>query len=73
MCHLLFLIYGSYDTRQISSPIRAKNKEQRTKIGWDDQEKASPHNQGLYDTIVYLDSIFFNAYNTCDMELQAEF
>lgn len=29
-------------------------------------------NQKLYDTIVYLDSIFFNAYNTCDMELQSE-
>jgi len=32
-----------------------------------------PDDQKLYDTIVYLDSIFFNAYNTCDMELQSEF
>ncbi|HEX2396469.1 MAG TPA: nuclear transport factor 2 family protein, partial [Bacteroidales bacterium] len=32
-----------------------------------------PDNRMLYDTIVYLDSIFFNAYNTCDMELQSEF
>jgi hypothetical protein len=32
-----------------------------------------PDNPKLYDTIVYLDSIFFNAYNTCDMELQSEF
>ena len=27
----------------------------------------------LYQTIVTLDSTFFNAYNTCDMEKQAEF
>jgi hypothetical protein len=32
-----------------------------------------PDNQKLYDTIVYLDSVFFAAYNTCNMELQAEF
>ena len=32
-----------------------------------------PDNKKLYDTIVYLDSVFFNAYNTCNMELQADF
>jgi hypothetical protein len=32
-----------------------------------------PDDQKLYDTIVYLDSIFFNAYNTCDIQLQADF
>ncbi|HLO58164.1 MAG TPA: nuclear transport factor 2 family protein [Bacteroidales bacterium] len=32
-----------------------------------------PDDQKLYDTIVYLDSIFFNAYNTCDIDLQADF
>jgi hypothetical protein len=32
-----------------------------------------PDNQKLYDTIVYLDSVFFDAYNTCNMELQADF
>jgi hypothetical protein len=32
-----------------------------------------PDNKKLYDTIVYLDSIFFNAYNNCNMELQANF
>ena len=32
-----------------------------------------PDNQKLYDTIVYLDSVFFKAYNTCNMELQADF
>ncbi|MBA3674476.1 MAG: nuclear transport factor 2 family protein [Chitinophagaceae bacterium] len=28
-----------------------------------------PDNQKLYDTIVYLDSIFFEAYNTCNLNL----
>ena len=28
-----------------------------------------PDNQELYDTIVYLDSVFFYAYNTCDVNL----
>lgn len=32
-----------------------------------------PVDRKLYDTIVFLDSIFFNAYNTCDMELQSLF
>lgn len=29
-----------------------------------------PDNQKLYDTIVYLDSIFFDAYNTCGVNLE---
>jgi hypothetical protein len=28
-----------------------------------------PDDQKLYDTIVYLDSVFFNAYNTCTVNL----
>ena len=32
-----------------------------------------PDSQELYDQVVKLDSIFFNAYNTCDMDLQAKF
>jgi hypothetical protein len=28
-----------------------------------------PDDKKLYDTIVHLDSIFFNAYNTCDINL----
>jgi hypothetical protein len=36
-------------------------------------EQYKPDNQKLYDTIVYLDSLFFGAYNTCNMQLQAEF
>jgi len=28
-----------------------------------------PDDQALYDTIVYLDSLFFHAYNTCDVNL----
>jgi hypothetical protein len=39
----------------------------------DATEPYIPDNQKLYDTIVYLDSVFFNAYNTCNMELQADF
>ncbi|HVE61402.1 MAG TPA: hypothetical protein VNA26_06270, partial [Chitinophagaceae bacterium] len=29
-----------------------------------------PDDQKLYDTIVYLDSVFFNAYNTCTLNLK---
>jgi hypothetical protein len=29
-----------------------------------------PYNQKLYDTIVKVDSIFFNAYNTCNINLE---
>jgi hypothetical protein len=36
-------------------------------------EKYKPDSQGLYDTIVRLDSIFFEAYNTCKMGVQAAF
>lgn len=30
-----------------------------------------PDSQELYDSIIHLDSIFFGAYNTCNLELQA--
>jgi len=30
-----------------------------------------PSSQALYDTIVHMDSVYFNAYNTCDMATQA--
>jgi hypothetical protein len=33
--------------------------------------KYKPDSQELYDTIVRLDSIFFEAYNTCKMDVQA--
>jgi len=39
----------------------------------DEHQKYKPDNRKLYDTIVYMDSVFFAAYNTCDMEVQAEF
>ena len=32
-----------------------------------------PDSQGLHDTIAKLDSAFFNAYNTCDLDKQAVF
>lgn len=35
-------------------------------------KKYIPVSQGLYDTISHYDSMFFNAYNTCNMELQSE-
>lgn len=39
----------------------------------DEHPKYKPDNQGLYDTIAYLDSVFFAAYNTCNMDVQADF
>jgi hypothetical protein len=30
-----------------------------------------PESQELYNTIVHMDSVYFNAYNTCDMDKQA--
>ena len=30
-----------------------------------------PESQALYDTIVHMDSVYFNAYNHCDMATQA--
>ncbi len=39
----------------------------------DIRDKYLPDNQKLYDTIMVLDSLFFTAYNTCDMKLQAAF
>jgi hypothetical protein len=30
-----------------------------------------PESQELYNTIVHMDSVYFTAYNTCDMEKQA--
>jgi hypothetical protein len=32
-----------------------------------------PDSQELYNTVVKLDSIFFNAYNTCNIDLQSDF
>jgi ketosteroid isomerase-like protein len=34
-------------------------------------EKYKPDDQELYNTIVHMDSVYFNAYNTCDMATQA--
>jgi hypothetical protein len=30
-----------------------------------------PKSQALYDTIIHMDSVYFNAYNNCDMDKQA--
>jgi hypothetical protein len=62
---LLLLALGIFTTSCIS--IRAKSK--RTVIA---KEQYTPVDQELYNTIVALDKRFFDAYNTCDMETQAE-
>lgn len=31
-----------------------------------------PKSQAIYNTVVHLDSVFFNAYNTCDLKTQAD-
>jgi ketosteroid isomerase-like protein len=35
-------------------------------------ERYKPDDEQLYNTVVHLDSIFFSAYNTCNMNRQAE-
>jgi uncharacterized protein DUF4440 len=37
-----------------------------------DTYKYVPSSKELYDTIVHMDSVYFTAYNNCDMEKQAE-
>ncbi len=37
-----------------------------------EQYKYKPKDQALYDTIVHMDSVYFTAYNTCDMATQAD-
>jgi len=34
------------------------------------QNTKNPKTQELYNTIVHMDSVYFNAYNSCDMETQ---
>jgi hypothetical protein len=36
-----------------------------------ESEKYKPDSQELYDTIVHLDSVFFDAYNTCNIDVQS--
>jgi len=36
-----------------------------------DVYKYVPQSQELYNVIVHMDSVYFNAYNSCDMEAQA--
>ncbi|WP_295793793.1 nuclear transport factor 2 family protein [Mucilaginibacter sp.] len=42
--------------------VSAQNKETYT---------YKPESQELYNTIAHMDSVYFNAYNTCDMDKQA--
>lgn len=61
----LLLALGIFTTSCIS--VRTKSK--RTIVA---KEKYVPADQDLYNTIVALDKRFFDAYNTCDLETQAE-
>jgi hypothetical protein len=36
-----------------------------------DSYSYKPKSQALYDTIAHMDSVYFNAYNSCDLETQA--
>jgi hypothetical protein len=36
-----------------------------------DSYSYKPKSQALYDTIAHMDSVYFNAYNSCDMATQA--
>jgi hypothetical protein len=36
-----------------------------------DGYKYVPQSKELYNTIMHMDSVYFNAYNTCDMDMQA--
>jgi len=62
---LLLLALGIFTT----SCLSIKAKSTRTVVA---KEKYIPVDQELYNTIVALDKRFFKAYNTCDMETQAE-
>ena len=57
---LIILIFGS----SCSTSRMSTNPE---------PEKYKPDSPELYNTIVKLDSIFFNAYNTCNLDVQAAF
>jgi len=54
---IVFISACSTDTNKMSKEIK----------------NYKPDSQELYDTIVHLDSIFFEAYNTCNLDKQAEF
>ena len=41
-----------------------------TKTNTGQTEKYKPDDPALYNTIVHMDSVYFNAYNTCDMATQ---
>lgn len=62
---LLLLALGIFSTSCLS--IRTKSTRKIVA-----KEKYTPVNQELYNTIFALDKRFFDAYNTCDLETQAE-
>ena len=57
-CSMLALVF-------FTSCITSKNNSKQTTIAY------KPDNKELYNSIARMDSIFWNAYNTCDMEMQS--
>lgn len=57
-CLLLALVF-------LTSCITSKNNLKQNTTSY------KPDNQELYNSIARMDSIFWNAYNTCDMEMQS--
>jgi len=57
LTHLALLI-------SLFTPITASAQSQDTYV-------YKPESQELYNTIVHMDSVYFNAYNACDMDKQA--
>ena len=61
MKYLKFIFFLFATVRIITACSTPKNN-----VGY----KYLPDDQQLHDTIVYLDSVFFNAYNTCTLNLE---
>ncbi len=66
---------GDYG-KEIIKIETGKESEYDNKQGEDFSDhirKYKPIDQGIYDTILLMDKAFFDAYNTCDLEKQADF
>ncbi|WP_236025499.1 nuclear transport factor 2 family protein [Flavobacterium geliluteum] len=55
ICIILFLLWSCTSSKEYYYPITKNYK---------------PDDPKLYETIVVLDSLFFNAYNTCEVNLE---
>jgi ketosteroid isomerase-like protein len=59
---ILLAVLASWLISLIPAEVRAQSQDAYT---------YKPESQALYDTIVHMDSVYFNAYNNCDMTAQA--